>query len=114
MAVIKFNGVAMPAPTKYDVNFSDIDGPGSGRNENAKMTRDIVRRNVANISISWENLNEEELEIIANEVDHDEIEVEFFWGKWKTAIMYSADLKTSMKSYPDKTYWSASCDLTEY
>ena len=114
MAIIKLNGVAMPAPSKYSVSFSDIDGPGSGRNENAIMTRDIVRRNVANISLSWDFLTESELEIIANEVDMDEISAEFFWGKWKTANMYSSDLKTEMTSYPDKTYWSAAIDLVEY
>jgi hypothetical protein len=113
MDLIRISGTALPAPTKYNVDFNDIDSASSGRNDQAIMVRDIIRRDVANIQLGWDLLTTTELETIINLLD-DKMTVQFFNGTIKTATMYHGKISEEMKAYPDETYWSLSFDLIEY
>ena len=69
MTLLTFNGVAMPAPTSYDVSLADIQSANSGRNDNGVMTMDVIRSNVATINVAWDMITTEELEKIQNDED---------------------------------------------
>lgn len=113
MAIIRLNGVEVTSPTKYTPKLSTIDSSNSGRNDDGIMTREIVRRKVANIDIGWEKLTNEELTQIVSQLT-DEINVEFFYGVWRSAKMYAGDITIDLESIPDGARWSLSFGLVEY
>lgn len=115
MTILKFNGVAMPAPTSYDVSLADIQSANSGRNDNGIMTMDVVRSNVATINVGWEMLTTAELEKITNGIKNAMIEVEYYYGGYKTATMYKGDRKINLRLVDEKEpRWDISFTLIEY
>jgi hypothetical protein len=115
MTLLTFNGVAMPAPTSYDVSLADIQSANSGRNDNGVMTMDVIRTNVATINVAWEMLTTEELEKITNGIKYPSIEVKYYYGGYKTATMYKGDRKIDLM-HVDETdpRWGISFTLIEY
>jgi hypothetical protein len=113
---LTINGVAVAPPTKYDPKLSAIDASSSGRNDAGIMTREVVRRNVANISVGWDMLTNAEFETLMSVLDNDEFTVNFYMGTYKTANMYHGDLSISMVCVPKENdvRWNISCTLIEY
>lgn len=113
---LTINGVSVAAPTQYDPKLSAIDASSSGRNDAGIMTREVVRRNVANIQVGWSMLSNSEFETLINELDNDSFSVTFYMGTYKTATMYHGDLSISMVCIPneDDVRWNVSCTLIEY
>lgn len=115
MTLIFLNGVAMPAPTSYDVSLADIQAANSGRNDNGIMTMDVIRTDVATINVGWEMLTTAELELITNGIKPAEITVKYYYGGYKTATMYKGDRKIDLRRTDEKDpRWDISFTLIEY
>jgi hypothetical protein len=115
MVMIYINGVAMPAPTSYDVKLADIDSSNSGRGETGYLTRERLRADVASINVGWENITTNELNTIMNAIKNPEFSVRFFkGGEYKDADMYAGDraLELTFPVEGDER-WSLSFPLTE-
>ena len=52
MEILNIDGVALPAPSAYKVQLSDLDSSGTGRTEDGVLVRERVRGGVAKISAS--------------------------------------------------------------
>ncbi len=53
MEILNIDGTALPAPSEYKVQLSDLDSSGTGRTEDGVMMRNRVREGIAKISASW-------------------------------------------------------------
>ena len=51
MEILNIDGTALPAPSAYKVQLSDLDSSGTGRTEDGVLVRERVRGGVAKISV---------------------------------------------------------------
>ena len=49
MEILNIDGTALPAPSAYKVQLSDLDSSGTGRTEDGVLVRERVRGGVAKI-----------------------------------------------------------------
>jgi hypothetical protein len=120
MALIKINGIDMPAPTKLNVTLQDIDSENTQRTETGLLTRDRVRAGVYKLSITW-LVTTANLKKITDAVSAAKFSVTFFdptTNSNPTKDMYSGDRAGDLKHYdqkdPSKSYWEISFNLIEY
>ena len=57
MEILNIDGTALPAPSAYKVQLSDLDSSGTGRTEDGVLVRERVRGGVAKISAGWAALS---------------------------------------------------------
>lgn len=50
---LKFNGVALPLPTSYEVSLRAVEADSSGETEAGTTQRDVVREGVVKISVAF-------------------------------------------------------------
>lgn len=113
---IKVNGVALPAPTSFDVKSNDLDSENTKRSEGTgALTRERIRHGVHEVEYGVDMITDSQLESLQQIFEPEEINVEFWWGKTVTTKMYAANPHASiMASLPEGTYWSFSVSLTEF
>lgn len=116
MSLIEINGAVLPGVTTYRVSLSDADGPNSGRAENAVMTRDRVRANIAKIELGWVNVTTNEMSEIINRVTPEEFPVKYFFGSLHSATMYAGDKTINLKLLEEngQALWDVNVNLIEY
>lgn len=116
MNLVKFNGYAPPAPTKYSLDIQDIDSEDSGRGETGYMTRERVREGIYKLSLGFTNITSDEVLAIKNAISSEEVMVTLFDGTSVDAKMYAGNRTLELKSIDDEAncYWDMSFNLTEY
>lgn len=109
MAFLTINGVEVTAPSKYNVNLSDIDSSDSGRN---KLTGKMARSRIgtfAKIELEWDNLNRDECTAILNSISSTFFNVSYIDPKRgrRTSTFYAGDISTEGFNYSerDDTCW---------
>ncbi len=50
---LKFEALALPLPTSYDVSLDDVEADSSGETEAGTTQRDVIRSGVVTISVSF-------------------------------------------------------------
>lgn len=89
--MLKINGVAVAAPSTYEVSITDIDGE-SNRNANGNLVRDriAVKRE---LTLEWLMLTQEEMSILLNAVSNVFFNCEFIdpQNGRMTKTMYVSD-----------------------
>lgn len=112
MAVIKINGVSLPAPTKINTPRFDLDSGDAKRNEAGYMQRDRVRQGIFKIELEWRMLTSSEVRRIESSIRPASVSVTFTTPEGiKTKRMYAGDRKTDMVV---DDYWNMSFNLIEY
>ena len=101
MVLLSIDGVALPTPTKYDFEFSDLDTEKTGRDLNYFMIRQRKRADVYSFPLSWEDIGLDDLRIIFNATSPEMFEATFFdivSGEFITKTMYAGNrqVKTSI------------------
>lgn len=112
MDLIKLNSYTPPAPTTYDINYSDVKGTEDKVEDGTTYTEQI-RADVPEIKVGWVNLTQDEVTKITDEVSDDTVEVSYFYGTVKTATMTKGDRALKLKSIDNSgnTYWDLSFTL---
>lgn len=112
MDLIKLNNYTPPAPTAYNIDYSDVNGEEAGL-EDGTTYHEQIRADVPEIKVGWTNLTEEEVTAITGEVSSDNIEVVYFYGTEKTASMRSGNRSLKLKCIDDNgnTRWDLSFTL---
>lgn len=112
MDLIKLNGYVPPAPTTYDVDFSDVNGEES-QVEDGTTYVEQIRADVPEISIGWTNITETQVNNILDSVNSEIIYVSFYYG-----LMYNVNMRKSNRSLKLKSidesgtsYWNLSFTL---
>lgn len=111
--LITINGVEFPTPEgSFDIKYEDKTNIHEG--ENGKKTVEIIRKDIASISVSYNGLKEEELNRLHAALDTVN-KVTFY----KKGVETTADMRLSSVSTPKKyfkggiTVWGMSFSLEE-
>lgn len=112
MDLIKFNSFTPPAPTTYDIEYSDVNGEESGL-EDGTTYLEQVRADVPEIKVGWTNLTKNEVTAITDIMANDTVTVQYFYGTMKTATMRKSSRSLKLKFIDDnsETYWNLSFTL---
>lgn len=113
--VLTIDGVVLPAPMTYSVEYSDLDSPDTGRTEDGLLHRDRIRSNVAKIKVAWKQLTTEKADIILNAINPDSFTVVYYFGTQKTATMYAGNKSCELiRINQGQGKWNISFDLIEF
>lgn len=113
--VVSIDGVQLPAPMSYSVEYNDLDSDDTGRSEDGMLHRVRVRSGVAKIQLSWEQLTKDKVDLILGAVEPASFTVVYYFGTQKTATMYAGGIKLKcLRINCDKAKWDLSFDLIEF
>lgn len=113
--------VKMPNPSKYDVQFSDLDSSESARNELGVLLRNRIRQGVAKISVAWK-VRSSVVATILEAIEPSQLEVSYFnplTNDYGNATMYVSDRKCQLVLYTSEmefsdAIWELSFNLIEF
>lgn len=115
MEILNIDGTALPAPSAYKVQLSDLDSSGTGRTEDGILVRERVRGGVAKISVSWAALSTADCARVLNATAPDSMQVAYFFGGTRTAKMYAGDRTADLKAAREgRAVWEVAVNLIEY
>jgi hypothetical protein len=111
MALLKIDGADLPSPGKYNFIERDL-AANSGRNANGTANWDVVRTNVGEISLSWENVSRDKITAICNVIRNKKsFSVTFLntlTGAAETRTFYAGDRANELVAYiSGLQYWSS-------
>lgn len=113
--ILTIDGVVLPAPMVYSVEYNDLDSDDTGRSEDGMLHRTRVRSRVAKIKVGWEQLTTENLELILNAIEPDSFSVVYYFGTTKTATMYAGNQSCALRRVNGgKALWNLSFNLIEF
>ena len=90
MEILNIDGTALPAPSAYKVQLSDLDSSGTGRTEDGVLVRERVRGGVAKISAGWAALSTADCARVLNATAPDSMTVQYFFGGRPAALPQQA------------------------
>lgn len=118
MALVTVNGTAFPTPSSYNGTTSTI--VDSGRNVNGVIVSDVIREDVAKVSLTWKYLTKAQWAEILTALSGFYVDVKFFnqsSGKYETRQMYPGDREAEMfmldKTGEPKAWLNCSVNLIE-
>ena len=111
MDLIIINGYKPPAPSKFDVNFSNING-ASEQLENGYSYTEQVRSQVPQISLAWTNIVEADATAILKAVEPSLFVCQYFFGSNKEDVFKCTSSKLTLKLINDDVrYYNLSLTL---
>ena len=111
MDLIIINGYKPPAPSKFDVDFSDVNG-ASEQLENGYSYIEQVRSQVPTISLAWTNIVEADATEILKAVEPSLFLCQYFFGTNKEDIFKCTNSKLTLKLINDNVrYYDLSLTL---
>ena len=111
MDLIKINGLIPPSPSKYDVDFRNVNGTEE-QLENGYDYIEQVRGQVPTISLAWVNIKESDAVNILNAVRVATFTCEYFFGSIKSDTFKCASPKLTLKLIGENTrYYDLSLTL---
>ena len=117
MNVLEINGETLPFPDSYAVDLSDVEADSSGETEAGTKQRDLVRQDVATITVSF-SVSKKWLEKLSAYRNIPRLTVKYFSPdtlQHKTAQMYIDGFKAKLEhdtSY--KGLWTVNFTLNEF
>lgn len=90
-------GTAIPCPSKYDWNLSDVSAPDAGRTEDGLMHKMRITQKV-HLEMEWSNINDSDASIILTAFQPEYISVNYYDYKsmaYMTKTFYVGDRKVS-------------------
>lgn len=115
MTLLTINGTELPAPTEYEVQYSDIDSSDTGRAENGVMCRNRIRAGVVKISAGWSMLTQSEADIILQAASEESFSVQYYGGD-NPITMYAGDKSLHLAAIESNNAarWNFSMNLIEF
>jgi hypothetical protein len=117
MNVLEINGETLPFPMSYDVDLTDVEAESSGETEAGTTQRDLVRQDVATITVSF-SVSKRWLEKLSGFRNLARLNVRYFSPdtlQYKSAQMFIDGYKAKLEhdtSY--KGLWTVSFTLHEF
>ena len=97
MDLIKLNNYTPPAPSTYDIDYSDVNGEES-QVEDGTTYIEQIRADVPTIRVGWTNLSKDEVISITDELSEEIVSVQYFYGTTKNAEMRTGSRSLKLKS----------------
>ena len=112
MDLIKLNNYTPPAPSTYDIEYSDVNGEES-QVEDGTTYLEQIRADVPTIKVGWTNLSKDEVTSITDELSEEIVSVQYFYGTTKNAEMRTGSRSLKLKCIDNSgnTYWDLSFTL---
>ena len=107
MNVLEINGETLPFPDSYDVDLTDVEAESSGETEAGTTQRDLVRQDVATITVSF-SVSKRWLEKLSGFRNLPRLTVKYFSPdtlQYKSAQMYIDGFKAKLEH--DTSYKSS-------
>jgi hypothetical protein len=115
MAMLKIDGVDMPAPSVFKLPRFDLDSGDTNRNEEGYLQRDRIRQGIYKIELEWKGITSAQLNTIETAIAPASVQVTFPTATGMQAkTMYVGDRMVEMVKYQPETRWNISFNLTEY
>lgn len=96
---ITVDGVLLPNPSSYDVQYADLDSENSYTSETGVLVRDMIRSNQRTVSVSWDIVSNSQLQAILQAISgRDSFQLkywDFFDDDYRTGKFYADNRKTS-------------------
>ena len=113
--IISINGIPLPAPMTYSVDYQDLDSSDTGRSEDGTLHRKRVRGGVVKIKATWELLDTTQAEMILAAVSPESFTVTYFFGTQRTATMYAGDRSCQLlRVNNNQAKWNIGFDLIQF
>lgn len=114
---LRINGIALPLPNSYVIELRDIEADTSGETEAGTIQRDIVRRGVVSISVSF-NCSPKWVKQLSTFNIQDHLQIRYLNTQTlelQTAEMYFDNFNVRLiKDTSYKGLWEVSFNLHEY
>lgn len=117
MAIIKIDGIDLPAPSSLKNQQFDIDSADTNRNEEGYLQRDRVRQGVYKIELEWKAITSAQVSTILNAIEPASVQVTFPSPEGiLTKTMYVGDRNIEIARYIDESdiRWNVRFSLIEY
>jgi len=116
MAMLKIDGVDMPAPATFKTPRFDLDSGDTNRNEEGYLQRDRIRQGIFKIELEWKGITSAQLNTIETAIAPASVQVTFpSAAGMQTKTMYAGDRQTELIKYQGTDIrWNISFNLTEY
>lgn len=117
MNALEINGKTLPFPDSYDVDLTNVEAEYSGETEAGTTQRDLVRQDVATITVSF-SISKRWLEKLSGFIKLPRLTVKYFSPdtlQYKQAQMYIDGFKSKLEhdtSY--KGLWTVNFTLYEF
>ena len=113
--IISIDGVELPAPMTYSVEYNDLDSDDTGRSEDGMLHRVRVRGRVAKIKASWKQMSQENADLLLGAIAPDSFSVTYYFGTQKTATMYAGAQSCELiRVNNGEAKWNIGFDLIEF
>lgn len=116
MDFIKIEGKPLPAPVKYEISKTDIDGENS-KSETGVLHRNLVRSGVYSIDATW-RVSEDDLKDVLKLISGISFNAVFMdpdSSAEKSRVMYAAEKSYSCIGFDGgKSWWNLSAKLIEF
>lgn len=113
---LTIDNVVMPAPTGISIHQNDLDSENTTRSVGTgKLHRERIRQGVYQCDYSWEQLTDAELATIVSATAPESVDIQFWFGSYKSATGYFAAGPGEMTSDANgEPRWSYSATFTEF
>ena len=96
------NSIVMPAPSKFNIIYNDLESEESGRSIDGNMHRDVVAQNIRTIEVEWATMKKDDLKKFLTATSSE--------NKYFTVIYYDPIMETRIK----KTMYTESRKVDMY
>lgn len=113
--ILRIDGKDLPIPTTYKVDYEDIDAETTTRSEDGYLHRDRIQHEMPKIAVSWNRLEQEQVDFILAAISPVKFNVEYYFGTFKTAEMYAGSPSIELVRVNEgNALWRVSFNLIDY
>lgn len=100
--MLTINGLSMPAPSKFNITYNDLDSEETGRSMDGNMHRDVIGTNFRTIDLEWKTMERDDLRKLLKAVSNKTFPVTYYdpiQDAMITKTMYAGNRKVDMYNY---------------
>ena len=100
--LIRIGGANIPAPSKFNITYNDLDSNETGRSMDGNLHRDVIGKNFRTIDLEWKYMTRSQLKALLNAVSRTNFDVTYYDpinDTMTTKLMYAGNRKVDMYNY---------------
>lgn len=100
--MLTIDGIAMPAPSKFNITYNDLDSEETGRSLDGNLHRDVIGTNFRTIDLEWKTMERGALKRLLNALSKKTFQVTYYdpiEDAKVTKTMYAGNRKVDMYNY---------------
>lgn len=123
MTLLTVDSIELPNPSKYDIQYADLDSENSFTSETGVLNRDMVRGNQVTLQVGWDRLGYTDLQKILQAVSAYSTQKaaisvtywDYYIGDYRTMTAYAYNRQaTGIRVRPINGRFSLSFNIIEY